>query len=100
MSSVSSASAASTDLYHFERLSAARLDELTALEQVAHPHPWSRRHFADALDAANEIQLLCRDHGVVGYFVAMKGVDEVHLLNLAVAPSQRGQGLGQLLLQA
>ncbi len=33
-------------------------------------------------------------------FVAMKGVDEVHLLNITVAPEHQGQGLGRLMLDA
>jgi ribosomal-protein-alanine N-acetyltransferase len=36
--------------------------------------------------------------GVVGYFVAMPGVDELHLLNITVAPAWQGQGHGQALL--
>ena len=32
-----------------EPLSLARLDEVLAIEALAHPHPWSRRHFTDAL---------------------------------------------------
>jgi ribosomal-protein-alanine N-acetyltransferase len=41
----------------------------------------------------NAVQLL-------GYFVAMQGVDEVHLLNITVAPEYQGQGWSRLLLQA
>ena len=36
----------------------------------------------------------------MGYFVAMKGVDEVHLLNITVAPMYQGQGFARLLLDA
>jgi ribosomal-protein-alanine N-acetyltransferase len=37
---------------------------------------------------------------VLGYFVAMKGVDEVHLLNITVAPACQGQGWGRVMLDA
>ena len=37
---------------------------------------------------------------LIGYFVAMKGVDEVHLLNLTVAPAFQRQGWAPLLLEA
>ena len=37
---------------------------------------------------------------MLGYFVAMKGVDEVHLLNITVAPAHQGQGWGRVMLEA
>ena len=37
---------------------------------------------------------------LIGYFVAMKGVDEVHLLNLTVAPAYQRQGWAPMLLEA
>ena len=37
---------------------------------------------------------------LLGYLVAMPGVDEVHLLNITVAPSQQRQGWARFLLDA
>ena len=37
---------------------------------------------------------------LIGYFVAMKGVDEVHLLNITVAPAFQRQGWAPLMLEA
>jgi [ribosomal protein S18]-alanine N-acetyltransferase len=37
---------------------------------------------------------------LLGYFVAMQGVQEVHLLNITVAPPYQGQGLAVLMLDA
>jgi ribosomal-protein-alanine N-acetyltransferase len=37
---------------------------------------------------------------MLGYFVAMKGVEEVHLLNITVAPAFQGQGWAPLMLEA
>ena len=37
---------------------------------------------------------------LIGYYVAMKGVDEVHLLNITVAPAFQGQGWARLMLEA
>ena len=36
----------------------------------------------------------------IGYFLAMKGVDEVHLLNIAVAPGYQRQGWSLVMLDA
>ena len=70
-----------------EPLSLARLDEVLAIEALAHPHPWSRRHFTDALASGYRIDILLGGDQVLGYFVAMRGVEEAHLLNLTVAPA-------------
>ena len=47
-----------------------------------------------------QAQVLLSDDEVLGYFVAMKGVDEVHLLNITVAVEHQGQGLARLMLDA
>ena len=85
----------------FEPLLAEQLDRVVAVEQRAYAHAWSRTNFLDALHSGYQAQvLLADDNEVLGYFVAMKGVDEVHLLNITVAPEHQGQGLARLLLDA
>jgi ribosomal-protein-alanine N-acetyltransferase len=84
----------------FEPMLDQHLDAVAALEQRAYPHPWQRRHFADCLGAGYQAQLLMAGDQMLGYFVAMKGVDEVHLLNLVVAPEHQRQGWAQVLLDA
>jgi [ribosomal protein S18]-alanine N-acetyltransferase len=84
----------------FEPLTEARLDEVVAIERTAYDHPWSRGNFSDSLQSGYQAQLLGAGGAVIGYFVAMKGVDEVHLLNITVAPALQGQGWGRVLLDA
>ena len=88
------------DSLQFHPLTLARLDEVVRVEQQAHAHPWTRRHFADTLVAGYQGQLLCNADDILGYFVAMQGVDEVHLLNITVAPAHQHQGWGRMLLDA
>ena len=84
----------------FEPMTEARLDEVLAIEQRAYAQPWSRGNFTDSLRSGYQAQLLVADGTILGYFVAMKGVDEVHLLNITVAPDHQGQGWGRVLLDA
>ena len=84
----------------FEPLVAARLPEVMAIELSAYEHPWSVVDFRDALKAGYEAQLLVAGDTVLGYFVAMQGVDEVHLLNITVAPPYQGQGWARVMLDA
>jgi [ribosomal protein S18]-alanine N-acetyltransferase len=77
-----------------------RLDAVLAVEQSAYSHPWTQGNFTDALRSGYEAQLLVADEVLLGYFVAMKGVDEVHLLNITVAPDQQRQGWARVMLDA
>jgi len=84
----------------FEPLTEARLDEVLVVEQAAYEHPWTRGNFVDSLHAGYEAQLLGASDVLLGYFVAMKGVDEVHLLNITVTPAYQGEGWGGVILEA
>ena len=66
-----------------------RLDEVLAIEQAAYEFPWTRGNFIDSLAARYLAETLMSDTGVAGYFVAMGGIDEMHLLNLTVAPARQ-----------
>ncbi len=77
------------------------VDAVLAVEVRAYAHPWSRGNFIDSLAAGYAARLARDGEGaVLGYFVAMPGVDELHLLNLTVAPEHQGQGHGHALLTA
>ncbi|WP_310566605.1 ribosomal protein S18-alanine N-acetyltransferase [Hydrogenophaga sp.] len=98
----------------FEPLTEADLDAVCEVEKSAYTHPWSRKHFADSLAAGYPAMLLlgealpgelvhpARPEGrvLLGYLVAMPGVDEVHLLNITVAPAHQRQGWARFLLDA
>ena len=78
----------------------ADLDEVAAVEREAYEFPWSRGNFEDSL--RNGYFGICMRHltGVlVGYCVLMPVVDEMHLLNLCVAPRAQGSGAGLALLR-
>ena len=84
----------------FEPMTESRLDEVVAIERRAYGHPWTRGNFADSLRSGYQGQLLCAGDAILGYFVAMRGVDEVHLLNITVDPMYHGQGWGRIMLDA
>jgi [ribosomal protein S18]-alanine N-acetyltransferase len=84
----------------FEPMTEERLTEVVAVERRAYDHPWTRGNFADSLRSGYQAQLLCAGETLIGYFVAMRGVDEVHLLNITVDPIFQGQGWGRVMLDA
>jgi ribosomal-protein-alanine N-acetyltransferase len=81
-------------------MSLSRLDDVLQIERAAYPFPWTRGNFIDSLAARYPAEMLLADGQVVGYYVAMGGVDEMHLLNLTVAPAWQGRGLGRGMLDA
>ena len=113
-----------------EPITMERVAAVCAIERSAFTHPWTPANFTDSLAAGYHCQCLvapppegdpgaeaprgaralwsrvtsreARETGetLIGYFVAMKGVDEVHLLNITVAPVHQHQGWGQVMLDA
>jgi ribosomal-protein-alanine N-acetyltransferase len=80
-------------------MSLSDLDAVVALEQVVYPFPWTRGNFVDSLAAGHVTQLLrSRTGALLAYCVALPGVEEMHLLNLTVAPALQGRGLARRLL--
>ncbi|WP_082368511.1 ribosomal protein S18-alanine N-acetyltransferase [Piscinibacter sakaiensis] len=77
------------------------LDEVLEVERAAYEFPWSRGNFVDSLHAGYAAWLLHDEHpGLAGYAIAMAGVDEVHLLNLTVAPPRQREGHARWMLEA
>jgi ribosomal-protein-alanine N-acetyltransferase len=82
-------------------LTVADLGAVLAIENAAYEFPWTRGNFIDALAAGNHAQGLRDAAGTLcAYCVAMAGVQEMHLLNLTVAPPYQHRGLARLMLDA
>ena len=93
--------AATTPLTQPVRMTLADLDEVAAIELEAYPFPWTRVNFVDSLDSGYTGLCLRDTLGrLLAYSMLMPVIDEVHLLNLCVAPVRQRQGLGAGLLAA
>ena len=84
----------------FEPMTLAHLDAVLAVEQGCYGHPWSRRNFRDSIEAGHQAQCLLAGDELLGYFVALPGYREVHLLNITVATAHQRQGWGLVMLDA
>jgi len=83
----------------FQAMQVSDLAEVLAIEQAAYPVPWSKGNFIDSLAAGYPALVLRDQQGLMlGYLLALKGPDEMHLLNLALLPEQQGRGLARLML--
>lgn len=83
----------------------ARRDDLEAvvqIERVSFGDPWTRGMFSTHLARRDGNAFLVADEGssILGYAISQTVVDESELLNIAVDPARRGQGIGARLLDA
>lgn len=75
------------------------LTEIIAVERLAYPVPWTHGNFVDSLAAAYPAEVLRGPRAeLLGYWLAMQGVDEMHLLNITVVPTWQGRGLAVVML--
>ena len=81
------------------RLTLGDLDAIEAIER-AYPTPWSRSMFAGELAKPSSISLGAfePEGALVGYLIISRYVDAWHVMNIAVAPSRRRQGIAATLL--
>ncbi len=101
---------------------AAALAQVLHAERAAYNWPWTEANIADSIAAGYQCLTLmggadeapsttqpglhsapastANDGTLLGYFIAMQGVDEVHLLNLTVAPAYQRQGWARVMLDA
>lgn len=75
------------------------MEAIALIEHRSYTHPWSRKSFVDSVEAGHRIVLWFESNVLVGYYVAMQCVDEMHLLNITVRPESRGSGLGLRLMR-
>ena len=77
------------------------LGGVLAIEEVSFPSPWSRGMFAEELGRDFSDPVVAEGEGgeILGFAVSWTVAGESHLLNIAVAPSRRGAGVGRALLR-
>ena len=86
---------------HCRAMQARDVDAVMAVERLAYDFPWTAGNFLDSLSAGYEAELALDARGAVAaYRIAMVGVDEMHLLNLTVAPPHQRRGHARALLDA
>ena len=79
-----------------------QLRDLSAIEEIerrSYPTPWSRSMFAGELAKPSSICLgAFAEQRLVGYLIVSRYVDAWHVMNIAVAPPDRRNGIASALL--
>ncbi|HSI45472.1 MAG TPA: ribosomal protein S18-alanine N-acetyltransferase [Methylophilus sp.] len=82
----------------FRVMSYEDLIAVCRIEPTIYSHPWTYGNFKDSLDSGYCARVMEISGEIVGYALVMMVLDEAHLLNISVAQTHQGQGLGRELL--
>lgn len=82
-------------------MTAAHVPQIAALEQLCFSDPWSQRSIASELENPLSLWLVALDGSqVAGYVGSQSVLGEADMMNLAVSPAYRRQGVGEALVTA
>ena len=81
------------------RMTGADLDLVVANAAKATTYPWSRRNFADSLQAGHECWLAECDGAATGHGVLASAGDVAELLDVCVLPAAQRRGIGRALVR-
>jgi [ribosomal protein S18]-alanine N-acetyltransferase len=85
---------------HVRRLAYSDLPAVLSIERRAFETPWSLAMFVLELSKPLGICLTVTDRdGMVGYLVCSRYADVWHLMNIAVVPDRRREGIARRLLE-
>lgn len=78
----------------------AHIPHVRDIEITGYPYPWSEGIFKDCIEGG----YLCKvienaDSQVVAYAIVSVAAGECHLLNICIAPTEKGKGMARWLLR-
>jgi ribosomal-protein-alanine N-acetyltransferase len=80
-------------------MTAADVPQVAALEKECFQDPWSEKSIAEELDHEYSLWLVAVENDqVLGYVGSQTAMWETDMMNIAVAPSRRREGLGNILV--
>lgn len=83
-----------------EKMTAACIDAVAAIEAECFSHPWSKKSLEESLEKENSLFLVAvEDEKVIGYVGMELIVDEGYIFNVAVSADYRRRGVGYALVR-
>ena len=90
-----------TNVVELRGLEPRDLSGIEEIERASYPTPWSRSMFASELSKPSSLCLGAFDPEtgrLIGYLVISRYVDAWHVMNVAVSPERRRQGIASMLM--
>ena len=86
-------------MIRIERMNAAHVPQIAELEKICFNDPWSERSIASELSSRISLWLVALDGDrVVGYVGSQSVLGEADMMNIAVHPDYRRQGIAEKLV--
>jgi len=68
------------------------------IENAVYTHPWTEGIFNDCIRVGYNCWVYIEENELIAYGLISVAAEEAHILNLCVAPSEQGRGVGRLML--
>lgn len=83
------------------KMNSSHVPQIARLEEICFSEPWSEKSIASELDNPLSLWLVALDgETVAGYIGSQTVMDETDMMNVAVHPEYRRQGIGEALVMA
>ena len=82
----------------FRKMTFADIPAILEIEEAVYTHPWTEGIFNDCIRVGYNCWVYEAQNELQAYGLVSIAVNEAHILNLCVAPSVQGQGLGKRML--
>ena len=87
-------------MIRYEKMTADHVSQIAALEKLCFSDPWSENSVASELNNQLSAWLVALDgETVAGYIGSQTVIDETDMMNIAVHPDYRRQGIAQALVE-
>ena len=88
-----------SEMIVYEPMNSGHVSQIAALEKQCFSDPWSERSISSELENPLSLWLVAREEDrVVGYVGSQSVLGEADMMNLAVSPASRGQGVARTLV--
>jgi ribosomal-protein-alanine N-acetyltransferase len=83
-----------------ERMQVSDLKDVMEIEKASFSSPWKRSYFLYDMNRPHAFCLVAKENKrLVGYLIAWRIEDQIHLANIAIHPAERKKGFGSRLLK-
>jgi ribosomal-protein-alanine N-acetyltransferase len=85
---------------NIRKMTSSDIKSVAEIEELSFTHPWSEEDISGSYNSdCNIFYISEKENKVVGYIGFTVAADEGYILNVAVNPDCRGQGIGKALVQ-
>lgn len=75
------------------------IERVMEIELSSYEHPWTEGIMRDCLRVRYSCHVVEIDGEIQGYLVMSEAAGEAHILNICIAPTWQGRGVGKILLK-